>query len=211
MFRSLIVLASLVRTLSRIAACERPADRPMFCAGVTWDASLPLAVNELDNAARSDYSLALGKLARTANAQPLCLESWKALQCASKFLKCSTEMPSQKVCRSLCIQFAVACNASDAVYNRCADDLLYDEPPCTDYADPTPRGRLDEDIQLDSSPAELFQTAAGLPLLLTLSVLLLHITCCAMQVACGSSIAGTEESETSRIALSAFVPTIEIS
>lgn len=40
---------------------------------------------------------------------------------------------------------------------------------------------------LVSSPAELFQTAAGLPLLLTLAVLLLHLACCGLQAACGSA------------------------
>ena len=38
-----------------------------------------------------------------------------------------------------------------------------------------------------ASPTELFATASGLPLLLTLAVLLLHLACCAVQGACGAS------------------------
>ena len=75
---------------------------------------------------------------------------------------------------------------------RCADNLLYDEPPCTDYADPLPPRitRLAADVSIDgdlvSSPVELFHTAAGLPVLLTLAVLMMHLLCCALQSACGS-------------------------
>ena len=72
---------------------------------------------------------------------------------------------------------------------RCADTLLYDEPPCTDYADLTPprlaRYPADSLPNLVSSPAELFATASGLPLLLTLAVLLLHACCCSLQACCG--------------------------
>ena len=117
--------------------------------------------------------------------------------------------PAQ-VCRTLCTQFAATCNGSDAVLARCNDELLYDEPPCTDYAElpasrrgptrwmgpsnsadarllrPASIGALPPTV-LSSSPVELFQTAAGLPLLLTLGVLMMHATCCALQLSCGSS------------------------
>lgn len=97
---------------------------------------------------------------------------------------------------------------------RCADDLLYDEPPCTDYADlPTLQlplqlsaaelsmSREDGLPALPSSPAELFQTAAGLPLLLTLFVLVLHGGCCALQLTCGGSFLDEPRAEEPRTAL----------
>ena len=94
---------------------------------------------------------------------------------------------------------------------RCADNLLYDEPPCTDYADHAPL-RLTRLVpsstdgpKLVSSPAELFQTATGLPLVLTLLVLLAHLACCVLQRACGSGDAGdaleADDSATPRAAL----------
>ena len=121
--------------------------------------------------------------------------------------------PSQ-VCRTLCTQFAATCNGSEAVLARCNDELLYDDPPCTDYAElPSWRGGsmrwmaesnvphpLDlsfmlpasgdgpsSPVRISSSPVELFQTASGLPLLLTLGVLLLHAVCCVLQLSCGAS------------------------
>ena len=98
-----------------------------------------------------------------------------------------------QVCRTLCVQFAEACNGSDSVLARCADDLLYDEQPCTDYADLSPARytRFPADSlpgslpNISSSPAELFQTVSGLPLLITVVVLLLHLCCCVVQSACG--------------------------
>ena len=42
-------------------------------------------------------------------------------------------------------------------------------------------------VRISSSPIELFQTAAGLPLLLTLGVLLLHAACCVLQLSCGAT------------------------
>ena len=80
---------------------------------------------------------------------------------------------------------------------RCTDNELYDEPPCTDYVDFTPYpGRwigapLPMPTNISSSPGELFETAAGLPLLLTLAVLILHATCYAAQLLCG----GREDTE----------------
>jgi hypothetical protein len=234
-------------------ACSPVSSRDFFCSGVTWEASLPLEAPALDAAARSDYELALGKLQRLGGPAsfPQCLESWKALQCASKFQKCSLEMPTQKVCpatqpstnrsrlrchpfpvwaspspfhprtqvcRSLCVQFAQACNGSQAVMcappplrthavapicpshlisrrcgrltqlvrsARCTDEMLYDEPPCTDYAELPAHGAPARSPRtITSSPAELLQTAAGLPLLLTLVVLVLHAACCAFQLSC---------------------------
>ena len=118
---------------------------------------------------------------------------------------------STQVCRTLCVQFAEACNGSDSVLARCADDLLYDEPPCTDYADLSPARytRSPADSlpgsmpNISSSPAELFQTVSGLPLLITVVVLLLHLCCCVVQSACGApeeeeaapSLAGSAKGE----------------
>ena len=119
--------------------------------------------------------------------------------------------PLSQVCRTLCVQFAEACNGSDSVLARCADDLLYDEPPCTDYADLSPARytRFPADSlpgsmpNISSSPAELFQTVSGLPLLITVVVLLLHLCCCVVQSACGApeeeeaapSLAGSAKGE----------------
>ena len=98
------------------------------------------------------------------------------------------------------MQFAEACNGSESVLARCADDLLYDEPPCTDYADLSPARytRFPADSlpgslpNITSSPAELFQTVSGLPLLITVVVLLLHLCCCVCQSACGSPDEGDD-------------------
>ena len=70
-----------------------------FCTGVTWNASLPLSPSSLDTAAKADFEQALDRLHRlgSTHSLPMCLESWKALQCASKFQKCSSELPAQKV------------------------------------------------------------------------------------------------------------------
>ena len=116
-----------------------------------------------------------------------------------------------QVCRTLCTQFAATCNGSEAVLARCNDELLYDDPPCTDYAElpswrggptrwmaesnvPQPldlvlpsSGEGPVAVRISSSPIELFQTAAGLPLLLTLGVLLLHAACCVLQLSCGAT------------------------
>ena len=178
-----------------------------FCSGTTYPAVLPLPASELDAAARSDYELALGKLQKVGGSatQPMCLEAWKALQCASKFQRCSS-IPSApyKVCRSLCVQFALACNGSEAVLTRCNDNLLYDEPPCTDYAELVPSPWLLPGKELTSSPVELFHTAAGLPLLVTLLVLALHTLCCGLQHVFGSRFddeSAALESETPREAV----------
>ena len=118
-------LASLVPIAASIGKCGMvgaasltgPYHDNLFCSGVTWNASLPLAPAALDAAAKSDFELALDRLHKLGGAAslPLCLESWKALQCASKFQKCSKDNPAQKVCRSLCFQFADMCNGSQAV------------------------------------------------------------------------------------------------
>ena len=189
-----LAVAAMLPVLTRGtggAVCSPiPPVKGSFCSGVTWNASLPLAAAELDAAAKSDFENAIGKLRVLGGpaALPLCLESWKALQCASKFQKCGREGPPQKVCRSLCMQFAEACNGSYAVVSRCADDLLSDEPPCTDYAElsrgfpPTrlfaaPHSAYSSQAPLSSSPVGLFRTVTGLPLLLTLVVVLLHTMC----------------------------------
>jgi len=177
----------LARGLAATSECSVPLNS--FCSGTTYPAVLPLPASELDAAARSDYELALGKLQKVGGSatQPMCLEAWKALQCASKFQRCfSTPSAPYKVCRSLCVQFALACNGSEAVLTRCNDDLLYDEPPCTDYAELVPSPWLLPSKELTSSPVELFHTAAGLPLLVTLLVLALHTLCCGLQHVFGS-------------------------
>jgi hypothetical protein len=185
-----------------------------FCVGVTWNASLPLPPTDLDAAAQSDWELALGRLGAPGGAAgSRCLEAWKGLQCASKFPKCSAELPAQRVCRSLCVAFAVACNGSDAVLARCADEALYSAPPCTDYAEAAaavgrvPLLPLDAAPAagaplppLDSSPVDLFRTAAGLPLLLALLVLGLHAACCTAQLACGGNLFAAEPEEGARSA-----------
>ena len=80
-------------------SCSPISTRGLFCSGVTWNASLPLSMAALDAAAKADFDLALDRLHRLGSAAslPQCLESWKALQCASKFQKCSGEIPAQKV------------------------------------------------------------------------------------------------------------------
>lgn len=185
----MLLSLSMTATLSTPAAAGQcGSSLNSFCSGVTYDAAFPLPADELDAAARSDYELALGKLQKVGGsaAQPMCLQAWKSLQCASKFQRCSSDPTPFKVCRSLCVQFADACNGSDAVLTRCNDELLYDEPPCTDYAELPPSPWALPIDSLTSSPAELFHTAAGLPLLVTLMVLVLHATCCALQHICGS-------------------------
>ena len=169
----------------------------VFCSGVTYEASLPLPAVELDLAARSDYEAATAKLLQRASSagMPMCLGAWKSLQCASKFQRCSGDLSTpHRVCRSLCVQFANACNGSEAVLSRCSDNLLYDEPPCTDYAEVIVSPWEQANSRLASSPAELFHTASGIPLILTLLVLALHAGCCALQYACGSRLDEPEES-----------------
>ena len=80
-------------------SCSPISTRGLFCSGVTWNASLQLSMAALDAAAKADFDLALDRLHRLGSAAslPQCLESWKALQCASKFQKCSGEIPAQKV------------------------------------------------------------------------------------------------------------------
>jgi hypothetical protein len=170
-------------------SCSRVTTN-QFCTGVTWNASLPLAPAELDSAARSDYNTAVNRLGQLGGPDgllklPFCLDSWKALQCASKFQKCSRELPMQKVCRSLCVQFAETCNGSESVLARCSDDLLYDEPPCTDYAELYEPYMLPQGGHLLSSPLELYNTVAGAPLLLFAMVVALHVCCCSLQWVAG--------------------------
>ena len=193
------VLVVLRSAAASSAKCGVP--KPSFCSGVDWNSTLPLAPETLDAAAKSDFEIALDRLHHLGGeaSMPLCLESWKALQCASKFERCAIGTFRPKVCRSLCVQFANNCNGSASVHARCADNLLYDEPPCTDYADFITRGSsraLDPWMTASEmarpSPTELFNTAAGLPLIITLAVLLLHASCCALQYACGAG-SGDEE------------------
>ena len=95
-----LLLALLVRDAASFGKCGLlPDHKQLFCSGVTWNASLPLEPAVLDTAAKADFDLALERLHRVGGAaeMPLCLESWKALQCASKFQKCSKGVPAQKV------------------------------------------------------------------------------------------------------------------
>ena len=57
-----------------------------------------------------------------------------------------------------------------------------------------------------SSPVELFHTILGLPMLLTLAVLILHLTCCMLQSACGSA----RDDEQDTLATSARTPREEV-
>ena len=196
-----------------VTACAAPRTNS-FCQDVTWNASLPLDADALDRAAKADYQQATIHLSKPGGSPPsaFCLESWKALQCASKFPKCTWELPAQKVCRSLCHQFADACNASDAVLARCSDPLLYSDPPCSDYASyerlvisspftlvpggavaPTWElrdGGVQRPMTLPTAPAQLYRTAAGLPVFFALVVLCLHALCCTAQAACGGGGGG---------------------
>ena len=101
---------------------------------------------------------------------------------------------SLRLC-SCCTIYALRLARCGTGRARCADNLLYDEPPCTDYAEPRPYGpgyaRYPHD-NLISSPEELFQTIQGLPFMLTLGVLLLHLTCCTLQWACGAGDDGED-------------------
>ena len=116
-----------------------------------------------------------------------------------------------QVCRSLCYQFADACNTSESVLARCADSLLYDDPPCTDYAailpaDLSERGVVFSGLEImglpmdglvdastfeshaafvATSPTMLYRTAAGVPIFFALVVICLHALCCVAQSACG--------------------------
>ena len=83
-----------------VTTCASIRSEPTaFCRNVRWNASLPLSLGELDGAARLDYQIAVETLSKPGKPPPseLCLESWKALQCASKFPKCSSGMPPHKV------------------------------------------------------------------------------------------------------------------
>ena len=70
-----------------------------FCKDVRWNASMGLSAVEMDAAARSDYEVAVETLAKPGRAPPsaMCLDSWRSLQCASKFPKCTPGMPPRKV------------------------------------------------------------------------------------------------------------------
>ena len=95
--RAVVVALTMVSTAGT-ASCGVVRSNA-FCSGVTWNTSLPIEAPDLDAAARADFELALGRLDRStggASAFPMCLESWKALQCASKFQKCSRDLPAQK-------------------------------------------------------------------------------------------------------------------
>lgn len=96
-----VLLAVLPRALCVSTTCGvlTGSRAPGFCTGVTWNASLPLDAAELDAAAQSDYKVALSRLTNVGRQStlPMCLVAWKALQCASKFQKCSRELPAQKV------------------------------------------------------------------------------------------------------------------
>ena len=152
---------------------------------MTWNVSLPVSALELDAAAQSDYEVAVE---RQPHSSPMCLDAWKALQCASKFQKCAAQhQPAQKVCRTLCLRLAHSCNASDGMLRRCADSTVYDDVPCTDYTalEPGAAGAAGP----APSPAEALQTAAGLPVLLGFAAVLLHAVYCLVQCVCGGGTA----------------------
>jgi len=87
-----VALALVARAGAYTGTCGVLRNRKnLFCSGVSWNASLPLPAAELDAAAKTDFDLAIERLYKVgAGASlPMCLESWKALQCASKFQRCS--------------------------------------------------------------------------------------------------------------------------
>lgn len=170
-----------------LAQCNPPPAANAFCRDVTYHVSLPLGAAELDAAARSDYEVAVE---RQPHSNSLCLESWKALQCASKFQKCAPQQPAQKVCRSLCVRLAHSCNATDGMLSRCADSSVYDDVPCTDYA-AREAGASSAELPAPS-PAEALQTAAGLPVLLGFAAVILHAAYCLVQCLCGGGTASDE-------------------
>jgi hypothetical protein len=188
----MLLLAQL--SLSSASSCV-PVRSNSFCTGVTWNVSLGQPADVVDALAKHDFEAILAKQGRVA-ATPVCLEAWKALQCATKFPRCAKQVTAHLVCRTLCVQFANACNASESLLlgkGACLDVHKFDEPPCTDYTEPLVVGHAswspDERVLAGSSLSELLHAAAGVPIILALVVAVLHCACCVLQSSCGGGSA----------------------
>ena len=198
--------------LWKVVLCSASSCVPVrsnsFCTGVTWNVSLGLPAAEVDEKAREDFEHVFAKYGKVAPT-PACLEAWKALNCARKFPRCSKHVTAHTVCRSLCVQFANACNASESLLMgkaACLDAHNFDEPPCTDYAEPLRTDHAgwtpDKSLLAGGSLEELLHTAMAAPIVLALVVALLHCTCCVVQSACGGgSVAQADAAQPAREAL----------
>merc|ERR1711988_23955 len=131
----LMQLLSLVSImLSQAAAEPQPTcGYPMgltFCKSVTYNVSMTYPAgfgDEPDKDARLKYEKGLRTFGH-------CKRIWKAMQCANKFRKCNLpDTKPQKICKSLCVEFGLACNGSMALLDVCNDNNLYSDPPCVDY------------------------------------------------------------------------------
>ena len=88
----------------------------------------------------------------------------------------------------------------------CLDAHNFDEPPCTDYAEPLRTDHAgwtpDKSLLAGGSLEELLHTAMAAPIVLALVVALLHCTCCVVQSACGGgSVAQADAAQPAREAL----------
>ena len=176
-----------------------PITTNTFCTGVTWNVSIGIVPPaEIDTQAKADYELALDKLSRPGHpaASPACFAAWKGLNCARKFPRClpGLHMDAVTTCRTLCEEFAHACNASELMLvskGACASAVQFDIPPCTDYVELP--SRLSTTYSIDwppgGSPGELLHTFMSLPVLLALLVTSMHLCCCAIQSICGGGTA----------------------
>ena len=188
----LLLLAHV--SLSFASSCL-PVRSNSFCTGVTWNVSLGQPAEVVDALAKHDFEAILAKQGQVA-ATPACLEAWKALQCATKFPRCAKQVTEHLVCRTLCVQFANACNASESLLlskGACLDEHKFDVPPCTDYAEPLATDHAswspDDHLLAGGSLSELLRAAAGVPIILALVVAALHCTCCVVQSSCGGGSA----------------------
>ena len=190
----LCVVVLCIVVISSASSCL-PIRSNSFCTGVTWNVSLGQPAEVVDGLAQHDFEAILSKQGRVA-ATPACLEAWKALQCATKFPRCAKQVTAHLVCRTLCVQFANACNTSESLLlgkGACLDVHKFDAPPCTDYAEPLSADHAswspDERVLAGGSLSELLHAAAGVPILLALVVAVLHCACCVVQSSCGGGTA----------------------
>ena len=86
----------LLAHVSHSASSCVPVRSNSFCTGVTWNVSLGQPAEVVDGLAKHDFEAILAKQGRVA-ATPACLEAWKALQCASKFQKCTAAQPARGI------------------------------------------------------------------------------------------------------------------
>ena len=158
---------------SSSAGCGIPHPNPAFCAHVSWETSHAVAAADRDAMALRDYDSGLRELESAMQGNAMCVEQWRALQCAAKFPKCHPQMPVQYVCQSLCERFVDACHAPDS--KLCSNVSLYSaKAPCTDYAEPIP-DLLQQPylhaalIREHSSRSDLLNPVTGVPLLIALT------------------------------------------